>query len=189
MALGGKREGSVSQGDFGKGFVHVFDERSLDIVLGELDTITDFVQYLTDKEAFAGRPTGIVGADEDVLALYLGENRTFPGHCDLLIADDTCWAGFSQQAEYLAKKEADQPSCAWDRIIELLSQEFREGYLQPGVTLGDLEQVVRVMASERTPRPTSRWRSCTFTNPSGPRKMRPGPPRPSAGLVISPAPS
>jgi hypothetical protein len=46
VALGGRREGPVSQGDFGKGFVHVFDERSLDIVLSELDTVTDFVQYL-----------------------------------------------------------------------------------------------------------------------------------------------
>jgi hypothetical protein len=148
VALGGKREGPFCQGDFGKGFVHVFDERSLDIVLGELDTITDFVKYLIDKEAFAGRPTGIVGADEDILAMYLNHNRTFPNDCDFFIADGTCWAGFSQEAAYLAKKESDRESYGWDRIIELLSQEFREGYLQPGLTLSDIERTVRVMARE-----------------------------------------
>jgi hypothetical protein len=149
VALGGKREGPTRQGDFSKGFVHVFDERSLDIVLDELDTITDFVQYLSDKEAFARRPTGIVGADEDLLAVYLRQNRTFPDDCDLFIVDDTCWAGFSQQAEFLAKKEADRQSYNWDYLIELLTQEFREGYLQHGVILSHVEQVIRVMARER----------------------------------------
>jgi hypothetical protein len=148
VALGGRREGPICQGDFGKGFVHVFDDRSLAVILGELDTITDFVQYLRDKEAFTSRPTGIVGADEDILAMYLHGNRTFPKDCDIFIADETCWTGFAQKPEYLAKREADRESYGWDRIIELLSQEFREGYLQPGLTLGELEQTVRVLARE-----------------------------------------
>jgi hypothetical protein len=148
-ALGGKREGPFGQGDFGKGFVHVFDERSLDIVLSELDTITDFVQYLIDKEAFTRRPTGIVGTDEDILAMYLRQNRTFPADCDVFVVDDTCWAGFSREPGYLAKKEEDRQSYNWDYLIELLSQEFREGYLQSGLTLSDVEQVVRVMAREQ----------------------------------------
>src|SRR5262249_17031491 len=90
----------------------------------------------------------IVGADEDILAMYLTYNRTFPDDCDMFVVDDTCWAGFSQQDEYLAKRRADRQSYNWDCLIELLSQEFREGSLQPGVALNDLEQVVRVMAGE-----------------------------------------
>ena len=35
-----------------KGFVHVFDDYSLEIVLSELDTISDFVEYLKVKEKF-----------------------------------------------------------------------------------------------------------------------------------------
>ena len=33
-------------------FIHVLDDATLDILLGELDTITDFTSYLTKKEAF-----------------------------------------------------------------------------------------------------------------------------------------
>jgi hypothetical protein len=46
VALGGKGKVWKSFGDFGKGFVHVFDERSLEVVMSELDTITDFIKYL-----------------------------------------------------------------------------------------------------------------------------------------------
>jgi len=36
--------------DLGKGFVHVLDKISLNVILGELDTIKDFVKYLSAKE-------------------------------------------------------------------------------------------------------------------------------------------
>lgn len=147
VALGGRREGPFSQGDFGKGFVHVFDERSLDIVLEELDTVTDFVRYLVDKEAFATQP-GIIASDEDLLAVYLSGNRAFPTGCDHFVIDDTCWDGFSRQPEFLAKKEANRQSYLWDYLIELLTHEHKEGYLQPGLPLSEIEQIVRVMAKE-----------------------------------------
>jgi hypothetical protein len=102
----------------------------------------------SDPAKPSSRLTGIIGADEDILAMYLSRNRTFPENCDFFMVDDTCWAGLTQQAEYLAKKEADRQSYKWDHLVELLSQEFREGYLQSGLTLSDLEQVVRVMARE-----------------------------------------
>ncbi len=38
--------------DPARGFVHVFDDTTLDIVMSTLDTITDFVAYLTKKEQF-----------------------------------------------------------------------------------------------------------------------------------------
>jgi hypothetical protein len=42
VAFGGDAKAWKFFGDFGKGFMHVFDERSLSIVMSELDTITDF---------------------------------------------------------------------------------------------------------------------------------------------------
>jgi hypothetical protein len=42
IALGGDEHFPVPFGDFGKGFVHVFDERSFSIVTAPLNTITDF---------------------------------------------------------------------------------------------------------------------------------------------------
>src|SRR5437763_1388312 len=79
VALGGDDHFRVPYGDFGKGFVHVFDERSFRIVLSELDTITDFVEYLTKKEdLFAPKRDVLVGLEEDVLAIYVHDNRSFP---------------------------------------------------------------------------------------------------------------
>ena len=55
VALGSKGKVPVSFEDFGKGFIHVFDEVSLPNIMIELDTITDFVTYLKDKETLYSR--------------------------------------------------------------------------------------------------------------------------------------
>ena len=58
--------------DESKRFVHVFDDVTLDLVMGELDTISDFVQYLNAKEAFFNLPNRILCAgEEDLLGFYL----------------------------------------------------------------------------------------------------------------------
>ena len=51
IALGSENKFPVLSADFGKGFVHIFDEISLSIIMNELDTISDFAKYLTDKES------------------------------------------------------------------------------------------------------------------------------------------
>jgi hypothetical protein len=64
---------TVGHVDPSKGFVHVFDDVTLDIVLSELDTIADFVQYLTAKIAFLQSCDRIHCAGEEafLLAFYL----------------------------------------------------------------------------------------------------------------------
>ncbi len=82
VALGSEDKVPIYIGDFGKGFVHVFDDVSFDRILHELDTVTDFVKYLTDKEEFLvnSQTTKIVleRSEEDLLAYYLSNNRKFP---------------------------------------------------------------------------------------------------------------
>jgi hypothetical protein len=58
--------------DARKGFVHVLDDFSLDVLLSTLDTVRDFVGYLEKKETVI-RSGGLVEAsgEEDLLALYL----------------------------------------------------------------------------------------------------------------------
>ena len=55
-----------------KGFVHVLDDTTLGILLGTLDTVTDFVDYLTKKERLitGGRLIAAAG-EEELLAYYL----------------------------------------------------------------------------------------------------------------------
>ncbi|MEX2153345.1 MAG: hypothetical protein WD825_08400, partial [Gemmatimonadaceae bacterium] len=86
VAFGGRGSVPYHQGDFGKGFVHVLDEQSLRTVVRELDTISDFVDYLAAKEELLGRASLIMqGQEEDLLALYIHQGRTFPTGPDLLV--------------------------------------------------------------------------------------------------------
>ena len=73
IAFGGQGKMPIYYGDFGKGFVHVLDEKAFDIILSELDTITDFVGYLTAKESYflSGGQAVFEGNEEDLLAIYL----------------------------------------------------------------------------------------------------------------------
>lgn len=60
VAFGSKGEVPIRAGNFGKGFVHVMNEQSFFMLLSELDTITDLIDYLTAKEEFAKRCTPVV---------------------------------------------------------------------------------------------------------------------------------
>ena len=155
VALGGNRKVPFHSGDFGKGLVHVFDEESLKIIMSELDTITDFIKYFDDKERFycGGKGKIIVAeGEENLLALYLLNNRTFPTDADCIMLDDSYWKSFASGKHFLAKKEADKASYAWDRLIETLCNDFRNQDLLSefpfSATLTDVELVVRTMARE-----------------------------------------
>jgi len=89
-------------------FVHVFDERSFRIVLSELDTITDFVDYLTKKEELLASTRDVrFGLEEDLLAIYLHQNRSFPS-ADLLFIEEGSWPELLKRPGYQAKKVADE---------------------------------------------------------------------------------
>lgn len=156
VALGGKGKVWKSFGDFGKGFVHVFDERSLEIVMNELDTITDFIKYLSDKEAMYRSGTQTIfngGGEEDVLALYLHQNRVFPtdqepGRPDTIILDDDLWETFSRKPEYLRKKKADKDGYIWDSLLEVYCRDVLNENLEIGSSVTELEKVARTMARE-----------------------------------------
>ena len=109
VALGSEGEVPMTFGDFGKGFVHVFDEESLHTLMQELDTISDFVKYLVDKEAFyrAGKLTLFDGGgEEDLLAFYLATGRKFPEEPDLIVLDNDLWETFKKDPEFQAKRSS-----------------------------------------------------------------------------------
>lgn len=150
IALGSKGKVPIQFGNFGKGFVHVFDEVSLDIIMNELDTISDFVKYLIDKESLydSGVKTLFSGGEEDLLAWYLYNGKTFHSSYDLIAMDDNLWVGFTKKKERRAKKEMDKVSYVWDRLIEIFSNDFQKGDLKFGNSLPEVEKVTRVMARE-----------------------------------------
>jgi len=121
VSLGAQRKIPTQSGDLGNGIVHVCDEFSLGAIFGLLDTITDFVSFLTEVEDLTKRANIIFngGGIEDLLAIYLLNNHSFPyEEAELLIIDDTVFKGFISSDDYRAFQESYKDSYFWDKLIE-----------------------------------------------------------------------
>jgi hypothetical protein len=110
--------------DTNKGFVHVFDERTLSIVMQTLDTASDFIQYLACKERFFREKEIIAVAEEDILATYLSNIDSAGRHCflgdefDVIDFGDGLWIDFCQNDLRKRQLEANKTSYYWDILIE-----------------------------------------------------------------------
>jgi hypothetical protein len=154
VALGAKDVVPLTFGDFGKGFVHVFDEKSLSEVMRELDTISDFVKYLTDKEEFyTSGKLSLFSGEEDLLALYVAEGYRFPDAPDFIVLDQGLWSAFNEMPGARSERIEQEVSYVWDNILERVFENFSNANYQtswePGErTLMELELSVRAMAKE-----------------------------------------
>src|ERR1019366_4103860 len=109
-----------------KGFVHVFDDTALNVVMRQLDTITDFVEYLSKKEALITGDVRVAAAgEEELLARYLGRLNAngehdfmIPTKSDAVYFDQGSWIHFLQSPEHHAQVEANEISYAWDELID-----------------------------------------------------------------------
>jgi len=101
--------------------VHVFTKEFTQLVLNELDTISDFVEYLRVKEKFLqkNRSLIVIGGEQELLAFYLMNNRSFDRlkEANNIIIQDGSWKHLQNKPEYKAKKEAHKISYGWDSII------------------------------------------------------------------------
>jgi hypothetical protein len=156
---------SVGDVDPNGPFVHVFDDVSLDIVLREMDTISDFSAYLTRKEGFI-RSRHLLWADgeEDLLAYYLqnaddsGEHEfVHPARRpweegDAVVIEGGAYAKLLRHPQYIAKKNADEGSYLWDRLIETFTKHMMDGttIVPEGkeFALSEHEAAIRYMALE-----------------------------------------
>lgn len=135
-------------GDFNKGFVHVFDEKSFQIILHELDTVKDFINYLIKKEEFATNNSKILMyGEEDLLGYYISNDFSFPDKSGLLILNDI-WKGLLKDKRYLDYKNSVKNNM-WDRLISILINDFINNHLTTDTTREDLELTLRHMARER----------------------------------------
>jgi hypothetical protein len=147
-----------------KHFVHVFDEVSIELLLGELDTAADLLDYLKKREALLGRRGTQVAAygEEELLAAYLrtmdseGLEHVFfetpagEGLPDAVFFSEGFYRAMSDDPGYKRKKLADSISYEWDRLIS----RFLE-YGDPGLheryvnqSAAECEQGLRLMAAE-----------------------------------------
>lgn len=111
--------------------VHVFTRDFTQIVLNELDTISDFIDYLRGKEALLkqNKEFIIFGGEEELLALYLGNSRNFDtlNEATHIIIDQGSWVKFRNGRRHREKKKQDRISYGWDDIINRV-HEASPGY-------------------------------------------------------------
>jgi hypothetical protein len=137
-------------------FIHVLDELTLDVVLRELDTVSDFVGYLEQKEALLSRPrlTVLAMGEEELVAIYL---RTFdednhhhfppvPENVETLFVEENHWTKLKADSRYLAKKKADEISYFWDQLIESFIENGADESGQ--LDAFNFEPALRQLASE-----------------------------------------
>jgi SEC-C motif len=149
---------TVGQIDPAKGFVHVFDDTGLGIVMDALDTITDFVAYLTKKEQFIGSGRLVWAAgEEDLLAFYLKEYNdeeehdfVVPPHINAVGIPEGHWTDFSGHPKRKAQLIENRVSYAWDKLIERFSHHILAGtsYSASHSEVREQEKLFRFFARE-----------------------------------------
>ncbi|SEL35015.1 hypothetical protein SAMN05518845_106266 [Variovorax sp. YR750] len=153
--------------------VHVFDEETLDVVLGELDTVPDFVAYLRKKEEFFRREDAllIIPGEEDLLACYLSSSTyefdgpkfpDIPVGAAFLLGEGE-WKALRISKRYRNRVKANRVSYLWDALIEFQTSHILAGSsgvvrssasLEGLASLVQQETILRKMAEE--PRSTRR---------------------------------
>ena len=118
----------IGQPDKERGFVHVFDDLALNAVFSENDTVADFIAYLSKRELFLSRqkPDIMACGEEELLALYLTDINEEYEHdfilpdrkLDAVFIDLGSWEGMIKHKQYIAKKQANEISYLWDRLIQ-----------------------------------------------------------------------
>lgn len=158
----------LSDGNQNKTYVHVFDEVTLDTLFEELDTISDFVSYLSAKEE--GIRDGclqVISGEEDLLAYYIMNGGLI--NPNQFRFDDTAlakqfksfsigegfWAHYASSSERTAIKRANEPSYFWDSLIEQFAGHILAGSVPIEMSKFFLssefvshEQAIRWMARE-----------------------------------------
>jgi hypothetical protein len=147
----------VGELDTTRGYVHVLDDQALDVLLGTLDTVSDFVTYLTRKEDLVRSGKLIAAAGEDeLLAVYLthfdGKEHHFPvpeGATGVLF-DEGYWADFAKNPQRLAQLSANEISYTWDGLIEEFAKHMLAGTsaFRSHDDVREVEPALRYMAAE-----------------------------------------
>jgi hypothetical protein len=147
----GTKQLTVGRLSHARGWVHVFDQESLPLVLKQLSTTPDFVAYLHARSKILGDGMFVSAeAEMDLLARYLWHNRSFPNETQRYVVESNLWEKINADQSFLAGQQEDQVSYFWDHLIERVTGHFIGETLEIGNELAVLEyeQMARIFASE-----------------------------------------
>lgn len=146
-----------------KAFVHILDEVSLDLLLTELDTISDFIEYLKEKETFIRSGKIIQSAgEEELLAFYRkgsnkqrlsGQFRHPTNNLEKdgpVSLDEGSWKEHLLSEEYSFRLGLKKSSLFWDNLIKQFSRHILAADVGRGANMGieTHERAIRELAAE-----------------------------------------
>ena len=146
--------------------VHILDSSNIEIVLRELDTIYDFTSFINEKEyTISTCDSFLYFGEHELLAQYFlnydedqNRYRIKPeGPNPSIIILDGSWKDFIKSGSYKRRKEANEISYFWDKLMQHVYQDAFDGTLLNYVDLGKGNDPVKEMAKE--PRFTRRFLS------------------------------
>lgn len=120
-------------------FFHVFDDVTLNIIMHELDTVTDFTSYLGKKEKIIRAGKLVAASGEESLVSYYMTHVNVNGEHDFTKPDgstvydnefiviDDGYDAMLTNSQYIAKKQADRVSYKWDSLIEAFTTNMLSG--------------------------------------------------------------
>lgn len=147
IAFGSDKDFPLPTGDFGRSYVSVFDEKSTFTILDELDTITDFTNYLIAKEEFEKEKTILIPTEVDFLAFYLLTGLHLDIPTDAVISGEGLWDEYISGKDYAEWKEDIVVSYIWDFMIQQLHRLHINDHT-PNARREELEEAIRTINLE-----------------------------------------
>jgi hypothetical protein len=145
-----------------RGYVHVFDDTSLDVVMSYLDTVSDFVAYLTKKEKLLTSGLHVRAAGEEELLGEYVKRLNSEGDHDFIIPKGTThvflaeglWEKFLNSDQRKAQAMANEISYRWDLLVEKFLHHMMSGtqYASSHREISEQEKSFRWLARENRTR-------------------------------------
>jgi hypothetical protein len=147
IAFGSPETFPLPTGEFDKGYVHVFDEKATTTILSELDTITDFTNYLTAKRNFISDKTILIPNEVDFLAYYIQTGLEDYVPAGSVITGENLWKDYVNSADYSKWQSDITLSYIWDFMIQQLHKNHITDST-PQEKRQELEEAIRTINLE-----------------------------------------
>lgn len=135
-------------------FVHVFGQKDLLFILKQLDTISDFVSYLSDRARFMRENKNINPfLERDLYALYFKNGFSFPRGID--VGKNISYGSYDRSKISLFYKKFQKlknTSYLWDRLIKTFTDNVLSGttidFMESDLDSKKIERALKYMALE-----------------------------------------
>lgn len=132
--------------------IHVLDSYNLDIILRELDTISDLSAYFEFKEELIKKTPLMYCGEEDLLASYIEKftvkKPEVPDDCGVLFVREGGWQKIVNSEGYQKWKKLNEPSYFWDNLLQLASDYALNGTMKGSGQIFNGKSALFEMAKE-----------------------------------------